>query len=151
MELTLNNVVKKCCDYYHTGGFAISDDAPNTFEDLKQFVNDHGYYEVYNGGCDHTIYDDPQTNYAFRAWHDYHHVTKNLDFTPLNEMKVVLLQIQDIYNLFGVNDKTIEIANIIYADGIGQVEYFEKYNDFPIDQKAFVNDYLITKKIHKEF
>ena len=123
-------------------GFDVSSDAPNDFEGLKDHFKRTGRVLVSNEASDHTIYGDNEVNYAFRAWHDYHHLTMNKDFSPASEVDVVLKQCDDLHIIYGHSARIEEIIKFIVADGIGQVEYFTQYSSFPHDQKAFVLAYI---------
>ena len=131
--------------------FKVVKNAPSTYEALCAYVKKNKRYCVYSGGSDNTIYGDKEVNYAFRAWHDFHHVKQSLSFTPEDERQVIACQVNDILALYGDTKISRECIAVLRADGIGQVKYYEKYQDFPQDQAKFVTDYMYTGIIHKQF
>jgi hypothetical protein len=78
-----------------------SPDAPDTLEGITDMYECGGPIYVFDGGCDNTIYGDKEVNYAFRAWHDYHHWKLQAPLTREGEAKVVEAQITDLFALSG--------------------------------------------------
>lgn len=123
----LNNKIMKLAPKH-----SVSDNAPYSFETLK--ANATSGLVVWSGASDNTIYGDRAINWAFRAWHDSLHLKLNAPFTLDGEKLVALEQIRLI--------DSSELSQIIWAEVVGQVEYFNKYGNFPIDQIAFMRNYL---------
>ena len=111
------------------------DIAPNTFKELAS--NTVSGLVVWSGASDKTVYGDPMVNWAMRAWHDSIHLKINAEFNSEGEKRVGLEQAR----LIGSD----RLGLILVAEVIGQVEYFDKYGSFPIDQVQFVSNYMKGK------
>jgi hypothetical protein len=109
--------------------FEAKDIAPSSLKELAQLTS----MVVWQGGSEATIYGDPTVNHAFRAWHDSLHLKLNAPFTLAGEKLVALEQARIIGGNYG---------KIVIAEVVGQAEHFEKHGTFPIDQKAFITEYL---------
>ena len=112
--------------------FDAKDIAPNTFQDLMS--NASSRLVVWSGASDLTIYGEASSNHLFRAWHDSLHIKLNADFSLQGEIIVAREQARLI--------DSDAMAKIIMAEVQGQAEYFNKHGSFPIDQVAFIQDYL---------
>ena len=73
-------------------GFDVSHDAPNTYLDLAVHVARTGRYCVSSGCTDDPAFDSAETWQAFRAWHDWCHVTCGCKFTENGENEVAIIQ-----------------------------------------------------------
>lgn len=112
--------------------FQAKDIAPNSFADLKE--NSLESLVVWAGASDQTIYGDAKVNWAFRAWHDQLHLKLNAPFTYDGEKLVAIEQARLI--------DSDQLGLILIAEIVGQTEYYNKYGSFPVDQVAFINNYL---------
>lgn len=79
-----------------------------------------------------TIFGNPETNWKFRAIHDYFHIDRNLDFSLQDELMVNYLQMQ--YASKELNGFDLQLLNIETA---GQIVYYSTFGEFPADQRAF--------------
>jgi hypothetical protein len=117
-------------------------DAPNTWRALR----DWGSYSqvgrdllpVFDGGCDNTIYPDAATNHAFRAWHDSIHLVNGYSFSFEDECKVGLIHMQQARRA-GLSKRD---QDMLVADTIGQITYYNERGDYVQDQARFVADVL---------
>jgi len=123
----LNEHIRKQADAL---SYSVSDQAPNTPQDL---FGSTGGLVVWAGASDQTIYGDPSVNWAFRAVHDNLHLKHGFDFTVPEEIELGRVQASMFPGKLG---------DFIYADIVGQAEFFLKNGHFPVDQKAFICDYL---------
>jgi hypothetical protein len=107
---------------------------------------------VWSGGSEQTIFADREMNYAFHAWHDWTHYTYELPFTPQGERDACAVQISDLAKVFGPR-KAARLAKFLYAEVVGQLEYQQAHCDYPTNQRAFVDAYLINpvNAINSEF
>lgn len=110
--------------------------APSTFLDLVRCRD----LIVWDGASDHSIYGDPRVNHAFRAWHDTCHLLGGHDFTLRGEHDAAELQIRQMLGLYPRAPKLW--LGIIRAEVTGQAEFFARTGAFPVNQAAFVADYL---------
>lgn len=112
--------------------FTAMDAAPHSFETLK--ANATSGLVIWAGASENTIYGDASINHAFRAWHDSLHLKLNAPFTFEGEKRIALEQAR----LIGSDT----LGLIIIGEVVGQTEYLNKYGHFPIDQLAFMRNYL---------
>ena len=103
---------------------------------------------VWNGGSDATIFDDPEINFAFRAWHDAHHLLLNAPFSPEGEAEVARAMQRDIDALFGPEDDIGQrYKALIDAEVMGQLAYSLHHGGaFPDNQRAFDEAWLANPK-----
>jgi len=110
--------------------YSVADHAPNTPSGL---FGRCGELVVWSGASEQTIFDDPSVNWAFRAVHDNLHLKYGFDFTVADEMELGRMQASMMPGKLG---------DLIYADIVGQAEFFLKNGHFPVDQKAFISKYI---------
>ena len=124
-------------------GFDVCNVAPSSLESLKNTVRENGRLTVWGGGSERTIFGDAETNYAFRAWHDWHHIDGDLPFTFEGEAEVCQRQLADLARLYG-NDTMTQAgwAALLVIEVIGQRAYEDRHGAFPDDQRAFAVECL---------
>lgn len=110
--------------------WSVSDSAPSTFGDL---VGHGGSLVVWSGESNHSIYGDPHVNRAFRALHDSMHVRFGLSFSAEHEIELAR-------RTAAMFDGTL--ADLVWSDIAGQVEFFKEFGHFPSNQVDFVLNYL---------
>lgn len=76
-----------------------------------------------------------------RAWHDWAHLTLNADFNVTGETAACEFQCSQLIGLLG-NDEGKKVANILRAEIIGQVVYYQRHKTYVQRQMAFVVQYL---------
>lgn len=118
-------------------------DAPSTWPALQAWRNEWSdkvfasgavFIPVFDGGCDDTIYPDPRTNHAFRAWHDSIHLANSYSFSREHEIKVGLIHMQQA-RAAGLSKLD---QDMLIADTIGQIEYYVDRGDYVKNQAVFV-------------
>ena len=134
MVMTMANLTAPC--------WTVSDDAPETFDELVKVSEQRGQIVVWNGESDNTIFGEPEFNWAFRAWHDSAHIRTGAGFTLDGEKMACEQQIEDMFQRYGKSERTERWAQMIRIEVIGQAVHFEQTGDFPDDQVAFMNDML---------
>lgn len=100
---------------------------------------------VWNGASEKTIFADAETNFAFRAWHDSKHITRNLPFTIEGETAVMKLQQADIRAIYDGAEADY-FCQLVHAEIMGQLYYANRHGGFPLDQMGFVKAYLSNWK-----
>ena len=125
-------------------GFDSSDSAPETFEALQAHYDATGRILVWNGASDKTIFATPESNLAFRAWHDFTHLKHHTNFTLAGEAQTCDAQIDAMIETLG--RWTWILAPILQAEIVGQALYEAKHGKFPVNQKAFCVAYLQDKE-----
>ena len=126
LSIELNRMITRLAPRHN-----FQDYAPDTFQALSSQATSS--LVVSSLACDKTIYGDTKVNGMFRAWHDQTHLDLGADFSPIGERRVALEQCRIVGGQF---------ADILWAEIVGQGEYFAKYGHFPFDQDSFIRDYL---------
>lgn len=142
LDPTLNVAVMTIAQRLFPGGYDVGDDAPDTFEKVKALFQSGSRYVIYSGGCDSTIFGDPNVNYDFRAWHDWCHWQGGHDFSLRGEYETFKMQCGHLVAIYGDNETTRAWRRILFADIIGQKVYERRFGQFPDNQMQFVRDYL---------
>lgn len=121
-------------------GWDVSADAPETYEELQDHYRFTKRVLVSNQNSGSTIYASAEVNHAFRAWHDYHHIHAHYDLSLKGEYKTAKAQQSNL--ILAPSPARSWFMSIIWAEVYGQTEHFEEFGAFPVDQFAFVWDYL---------
>lgn len=108
--------------------------------DPAMIAHDSAGMLVYDGASDATIYECPKVNHAFRAWHDACHIMGQCDFTLAGERAACAIQIRQARLAFP--SIPASVLALIRAEVIGQAEHFERHGSFPVNQAAFIRDYM---------
>ena len=123
---------------------APSDSAPSTYEALLAWYTRPGGiwqrgaifsipFPVFSGGCETSIYGSPEANHAFRAMHDYMHITGRCGFDLYGEIRTAQAQERALGCLSAEEQLTFRI------DSIGQsLLHFLAGGKHLHDQEAFV-------------
>lgn len=62
--------------------------APSTYKEMCEAREYLGFFLVYNGACDKTIFSSPKFNVMFRAFHDEGHYRHGLSFKFAEEKQL---------------------------------------------------------------
>lgn len=150
----LNNAIVYLAGLKFPQGFDVAENAPDTLAKLCALLDSGKRMVVYSGGSEATIFGNPVVNYAFRAWHDWHHWQGKLAFDPEGEREACARQIEELREHYGHNPLTDRWAELLDCEINGQVAYAQAHNgDFPQDQLAFATSYLedASKAIRRTF
>ena len=111
----------------------------DTFEKVSTILDDTGRICVWSGASDNTIYTSPEVNHAFRAWHDYRHMSLQAPFTQAGERCVCERQQRDIDLYCGYASKALrdEFKRILDIEINQQIEYKLSTGEFVSDQLQF--------------
>lgn len=140
-NLAFNVAVNHIAGKLFPCGFDVGPDAPATLDDLnRQFAS--GRHKVDNRHSENTVFACPETNWAFRAWHDWCHWKGQYPFTLDGEAAVARMQIEHVRMLYGGGPMLEAFSALIRAEVIGQASYYAATGKFPEDQRAFVRDFL---------
>lgn len=127
-----------------------SNDAPNDYKSMLSSIADKGLYVVYSGASENSIFTTNEYNFKFRALHDHGHCKNNLSFSFKDEKKLGLIQANELYWIALKLGYSYEIAynvfDLVHADIVGQIEFYEKTGEYVKDQKSFVLDYINKNK-----
>lgn len=122
-------------------GFDVSSEAPSTLEALNHCIETNKRMVVSNENSESTIFADAETNYAFRAWHDWTHWHLQAPFTLEGECMVACQQVRDLAKVYGERTAN-QFAKLVYEEVIGQALAFAIAGNFPKDQTAFAQSFL---------
>lgn len=117
----------------------------DSLEKIQAIYNKTGRVKVWSGASDTSIFQSADVNEAFRAWHDYVHITHDLPFTLDGEIKVC--RIQQEY----IRDKNIDATvkavslRLLEIEVIEQVKYFFDTGKYVKDQRQFTVDKLLHR------
>ena len=140
-NLAFNVAVNHIAGKLFPCGFDVGPDAPATLEALNaQFAT--GRHKVDNRRSDNTIFACPETNWHFRAWHDWCHWKGQHAFTLEGESAVARMQIEHVRGLYGDGPTLDAFSQLILAEVVGQAAYYAASGEFPADQRAFVRAFL---------
>lgn len=114
-----------------------TDNAPESFKELKAKTVG-GVIPVADYGCDKSIYKDASINIKFRFWHDVTHLELDQGFSVSGETSVIEAHMAEAKE-FGLSYLALEILK---ADTIGQVLYYDKFKEFVNDQSAWLDSCL---------
>jgi hypothetical protein len=104
--------------------------APDTYPKLR---SNAGQLTVWTGASEQTIFGDPRLNWAFRALHDLEHIKHSLSFSIDHELHLARITAAQFDG---------RIADIVYAEIGGQIEYLQANGKFPQDQYNFILNYI---------
>lgn len=149
-----NVAVLQCAARLHPTGFGVLDNAPDSLDAINAYVARHKRFAVWSGASTQTIFACEETNYAFRAWHDWHHWKLQAPFSAEGEHEVFKAQWRDLVQLYGPTPfiyrpgsrnagfYALPLMRAFYAllnaEIMGQLAHQERHGDFPTDQRGFV-------------
>jgi hypothetical protein len=124
-------------------GFDVSPNAPERLSALNAMLGhptapkSGARLTVFNGGSTQTIFADDEVNFAFRAWHDWTHWRYQHNFTLIGETATATQQIRDLYSVHGRGAHNADWHPLLWAEVVGQREYYERHRRFIADQRGF--------------
>lgn len=137
-------------------GWRGHDKAPDNLRDLKALWENcsriGGPVIVSDQHCDRTVFSSPAANMAFRAWHDYRHITENSEFDDAGERKVNRRMAVDLYEWFDERGEPVNrrCYALLHCENIGQLDYWRAFGSPPADQRTFALGYLAAKGLIQE-
>ena len=115
----------------------------SSYEEMRQDYLATGVLKVNTDHSDYTIFGDPRTNWAFRAWHDTCHLLADADFSLEGEKKAADLQIKQMWAFMGKGSAVAPLfERLIHAEVVGQAEYFFETGKYPENQYDWAVEYL---------
>ncbi len=148
LDRGFNHAVMTLCNRLVPRGFDLLDtDAPDTLAKQRDYIKKHGRMAVWSGGSDDTIFGDKEVNYMMRAWHDFCHLAGNHEFTLDGEIAAARMQCGQIEQAYGPSAQTAYWQRLITAEVVGQALYYDRHGRFPVDQVAFVRQYILNPEI----
>ena len=97
-----------------------------------------------------TIWGCRETNYAFRAWHDWHHLKLDAPFDLAGEIAVANSQAGDLINLYGAAASR-PWRKLLEIEVVGQAQYMAYHGQFPTDQSGFTRHVLAGGSLSRVF
>ena len=121
------------------------DEAPSNLIQLQQHVEKTGRMLVWGGASDNTIFDCRETNWAFRAWHDWCHLRGKHPFHLVGEEGVMLMQQRHCRLLVPEKDKAERFCRILWLEVMGQAAHYERTGAFPENQMEWMEQQLAQR------
>lgn len=139
-------------------GWRGHDKAPDNLRDLKDLwancARIGGPVIVSDLHCDCTVFSGPAANMAFRAWHDYRHITENAEFNDTGERKVHAIMAADLIHYLWDHARSLpswrRVQALLECENIGQLDYWRAFGAPPVDQRTFALGYLAAKGFIQE-
>lgn len=139
-------------------GWRGHDKAPANLKDLKALWANCARFGnaviVSDLHCDRTVFSGPAANMAFRAWHDYRHITENAEFNDVGEHLVHDAMCHDLALWRGEHGVLLPAMRRPYAllecENIGQLDHWRVFGNPPVDQRTFALGYLAAKGFIQE-
>lgn len=135
LDSAFNRAVVHLASTCWRDGFDVANRAPGTMADLHQHVSLTGRMLVWAGASDRTIYGDATVNHAMRAWHDYHHLAGQHDFSLAGEFAACARQIAHLRH--AMPQAPSLWSRLIWLEVIGQSLYADATGHFITDQVAW--------------
>ncbi len=150
LDPSLNQAILQIVKMIFPKGYQVQpSDDKRAQEVWKRF--DAGVAIAPSNNSGYTIFDDPKVNYAMRVWHDWTHWKLQKTFQNVHEIQVNDQQKRDLIKVFGRTSQTMRWCKILDADTVGQLQYKQKFGDFPRDQHAFVTAYLQGRGLDRKY
>lgn len=139
-------------------GWRGHDKAPDNLRDLAAAWDNckriGGPVIVSDLHCDRTVFSSPDVNMAFRAWHDYRHITEGAEFDDAGEYAVhnamcrdsALWRVERGIDLMGMR----RAYALLEAENLGQLAYWRAYGAPPAGQRTFALGYLAARGLLQE-
>lgn len=103
-------------------------DAVVPLDDVVRHYNETRSLIVWSGGSDKAIFDK-ESNWLFRAWHDWAHIRSMIGFTPRQECDAALFQMREV--------QSSAFARLVWIEVAEQALHLERTGQFVDDQIAF--------------
>lgn len=144
LDLALNIAVREIANQLFPCGFDVDHDEANIPDSLTSLdtMMATGRLTVWGGASEHTIYEDAETNYHGRAWHDWCHWKGRHEFTPFGEFMVVRMQQQHLRKLYPMHPRLAVWCDLIAIDTLGVITTKLTTGEYPVDQRAFAESIL---------
>lgn len=141
--LSFNIAVHAICARLFPCGYDVAERAPTNLEDLTAHIARTGRMLVWSGASDNTIYGDSETNWAFRAWHDWCHWKGQHEFNLVGERACMEMQLEHLRTVYGRSHPDFHLwAAILEAEIIAQASIHAESGEFPADQRQFTESLI---------
>ena len=143
----LNIFVHRMANKLFPCGFDVTmdeDEAPDSLRRLTAHIGETNRMLVWGGDSEDTIFDCPETNWAFRAWHDWCHWKGQFPFTVEGERTAARMQMDHIINFVGDPVERGKLTWLVHFEVVGQAEHYENYGDFPENQREWTEKKLAS-------
>lgn len=121
-------------------------DAPSKYLEMRKFRDENGYFLIYSGASETTIFSSNEINIKFRAIHDAEHYNNKLNFSFNDEKLLSELQASKAalwaYGAGYTQFESYNVLKIVNAEIKGQIEYYEVNGKFLENQKEYIENYL---------
>lgn len=115
------------------------EEAPTTLNGVIEYANEHGRLCIAMEDSGGTIYDDEETNWHLRAWHDSVHYRHKLAFNAAGEAAATYVQVAQLYRKYRnthPREVLVRWGSLILADILGLVHYHQRTGLWPKNKRA---------------
>lgn len=147
-SLAFNVAVQYMSELVLPCGYDVAFDgsAPDTLDKLVDHIERHRRILVDGRNSENTIFACAETNYAFRAWHDWTHWILRAPFNLDGELAVAHRQCEDITRVFGHRGTDVALfRDLLMCEVYGQALHYATQGEFPVDQRAFTYAWFRTR------
>ena len=114
--------------------YEVKDNAPSSLKEALEAYKQHGRLIIWSGASHNTIWQAPEFNWLFRAWHDFCHVKLQSEFDDAGELRTFKLQASQTESSF--------LQQVLELEIVGQLEYYNSMGVFPENQIEFFKSKL---------
>lgn len=135
----LNDASIEICTRIFPFGFDVTDDAPNSFDELSDALRHTGRMAIWAGDFSHTAFADTEAWREFRAWHDWVHYRYDLRFSLPDEHAVCHVQAAQLVRLYGRGENVAKMVAVLFCTILDTLEQPLSGNT-PADWWEFARD-----------
>lgn len=114
-------------------------EAPTTLQGVIDYAKQHGRLCIAMEDSSGTIYEDEETNWHLRAWHDSIHFRHKIAFTAAGEAAATYVQVAQLYRRYRLThprETLVRWGSLILADILGLVHYHQRTGLWPKNKRA---------------
>lgn len=142
-----NVAVKTLAGKVYPTGFDLADSVTDCYHTMRAETLARGRLTVWRGGSENTIFGCAETNYCFRAWHDWTHIHHDFDFTLQGEFNTALSQIDQLRALYPGHDRLDAWCAMVWIDVAAQALFYHRHGSFIQNQRGFALHHLANRGI----
>lgn len=114
-------------------------EAPTTLQAVIAYAKQHGRLCIAMEDSSGTIYEDEETNWHLRAWHDSIHFRHKIAFNAAGEAAATYVQVAQLYHKYRAThprETLVRWGSLILADILGLVHYHQRTGLWPKNKRA---------------
>lgn len=123
-------------------GYERTSEQYESFEAMREAFRTEGRIKINTNFSEQTIFENPEVNWDFRAWHDWCHLWLDAGFDREGETKAAELQKRMLDLSFPSHPKLEFWKTLIDIEVVGQLEYYLQNGAFVSNQIEFAHEQL---------